>query len=60
MIELLTALSWASRIKTSYDYLHAKSFDDACLITANCIVNECLLYLAKQNIRNQYRYPCYW
>lgn len=60
MIELLTALSWASRIKTSYDYLHAKSFDDACLITANCIVNECLLYLAKQNIRDQYRYPCYW
>ena len=38
----------------------AKNFDDACMITANCIVNECLLYLAKQNIRNQYRYHCYW
>lgn len=60
MIGILTALSWASRIKIGYDYLHAKNFDDACMITANCIVNECLLYLAKQNIRNQYRYHCYW
>ena len=60
MLNLITPLSWALRIKTGYDYLHAKSFDDACMITANCIVNECLIYLVKQPIRNQYRYPYYW
>lgn len=60
LLELLTALSWASRAKTCYDYTQARSFNDVCLITANCIITECLIYQTKQNIRNQYRYPYYW
>ena len=60
MFGLLTALSWVSRAKTCYDYFQAKSFDDVCLITANCIMTESLIYQAKQNIRNQYQHPYYW
>ena len=54
MIDLLTALSWVSRAKTCYDFTQARTPADVCLITANCILTEILLYQAKQNIRNQY------
>ena len=60
MLELITALSWVSRAKTCYDFTQARNLNDIGCIMANCIVNECLFYLAKQNIRNQYQYPYYW
>lgn len=60
MLELLTALSWASRVKTAYDFTQARNMNDVGCIMANCIASECLFYFAKQSIRNQYRYPYYW
>ena len=54
MLELLTVLSWVSRVKTCYDFTQARTPADVCLIATNCFLTECLIYQAKQNIRNQY------
>lgn len=54
MYELLSVLSWVSRAKTCYDLTRARTPTDVCFIATNCILMECLLYQAKQNIRNQY------
>lgn len=53
---MLTILSELSRLKTNYDYLHAKNFDDLYQIGMESIVLEHLFYLAEQNIRNR-NYP---
>ena len=56
LLELISVLALASRTKAYYDYTQVKSFDDICLITARSFLTECLIYQAKQNLRNQYLY----
>ena len=60
MLELLTAISWASRVKTGYDLVRAKNWNDVGNIAVNCILTELLISQAKNNIRNQYQYRYYW
>lgn len=56
MLEILEALTWASRGNTAYSYTQAQNWNDVFNITAKCIITECLLYKAKNIVRNQYYY----
>lgn len=54
MYNVLNAIAWFSRGKTSYDLSQAKSFDDIFKVGLACAASEILIYQAKQQIRNQY------